>query len=288
MEVLNNLAHQLEEQGRFAEAEPLAQRSYAACKFNFGLAPRCAVILNVLASVEEKSGRGDTAETHWREAISLFEANPGTYMEGFSASLNDLGKYYFSIHRNGNARQLFSRAINLWPKDASHPDLASVYTNLGVVDVEEKKYAQAQQRLSRALEMDLALLGPVHSKVATDCNNLGVLAAKRKHYDGAEQFLLRSITIDENAVGENSPIVAQRTANLANVYLAHRRYSEAAAAFGRAFAIWGPSTGLIPETEAALLERYAICLKQLKEYAQAEKADVRAMNLRVKSALRKT
>ncbi len=74
--------------------------------------------------------------------------------------------------------------------------------------------------------------------------------------------------------------------NLAELYIAESRYSEAAAAYKRSIDIRESSTGRrITRGLVADLGAYARLMRKMQDYAEAEKADVRALGIQVRNSL---
>ena len=74
--------------------------------------------------------------------------------------------------------------------------------------------------------------------------------------------------------------------NLAAVCVARRRFPEAAQFYGRGLAILERVMGADDIRLAGKLETYAALLRKSENYAEAEKIQVRATGIRVKTALR--
>jgi hypothetical protein len=73
--------------------------------------------------------------------------------------------------------------------------------------------------------------------------------------------------------------------NLAAVYFAQKRYEESAATYKRAFVFRAALMGPDDPRWVDILRRYAIVLRVLEQYAEAEAVEVRATGIRVRSIL---
>jgi tetratricopeptide (TPR) repeat protein len=74
--------------------------------------------------------------------------------------------------------------------------------------------------------------------------------------------------------------------NLAILYTAERRFAESAPLYLRALPLRERVLGADHSKLAEALENYAVVMRKLEEYAEAEKAQVRATRIRVRTALR--
>ncbi|HXI42321.1 MAG TPA: tetratricopeptide repeat protein, partial [Bryobacteraceae bacterium] len=73
--------------------------------------------------------------------------------------------------------------------------------------------------------------------------------------------------------------------NLAAVYMAQRRFTDTARLYQRALPLRERAVGSEHLKLAEALEHYAGVLRKLEEYAEAEKAEVRATGIRVRKAV---
>jgi len=70
------------------------------------------------------------------------------------------------------------------------------------------------------------------------------------------------------------------------LYVAERRYSEAVRLYRRALPMRDRTLGGDNPKFAESLENYATALRETEDYAEAEKVEVRATRIRVRTALR--
>jgi len=286
--VMNNLGDLYSIQQRYKEAEKMLTESSGICKKLSGASPRCANIINNLASVEQHTGRLAEAESHYKEAVTLTSSQPGT-ISVHAAALNNLGRMYASQKRPKEAREMFDRALDAWERAqaTNHPDYASTLSNLAALLMSQKKFSEAGDLFRKALAMDEKLLGPDHWKIGVDLNNLASLEAKQKHYPEAVALLRRSVAIEEKFEPDGSGL-ASASASLGEALALTKQYDEAAENYGRAARIWERRPTYAPPNHVALLTRYEQILRELHDYASAEQVAAQAMRLRVRSAIEKS
>jgi tetratricopeptide (TPR) repeat protein len=89
---LNNLANPYQNQGRYADAEPLYQRSLAIReKALGGDHPTVAQSLNNLAELYHRQGRNADAEPLYQRSLAIWEKALGRDHPNVATSLNKLG-----------------------------------------------------------------------------------------------------------------------------------------------------------------------------------------------------
>jgi tetratricopeptide (TPR) repeat protein len=114
---------------------------------------------------------------------------------------------FFALKRNIEAERLLKRALRIARKTHSHPSLASMLHNLGVVE----------RSLQRALVITERILDPEHPFVAASLDRLGFLYEDLHRYERAETLFSRSLAIREKAFGPDHPEVAASRDNLARL-----------------------------------------------------------------------
>ncbi len=105
--------------------------------------------------------------------------------------------------------------------------LATSLGYLGEVYRLQRRYADAEPLLKRALAIWEKALGPEHPEVATNLSNLAELYRDQGRYAEAEPLHKRALAIREKALGAEHPRVATSLNNLALVYKAQVRFAEA-------------------------------------------------------------
>lgn len=200
--ILNELALLYDNQGRYAEAEPLYLRSIAIHEKNRGKdTPDAASPLDNLASLYEKQGKYKQAERLHQKALELRE--------------KALGK--------------------------DHPDVAISLNNLAFLYDAQGKYTDAEPLYSRSIAIDEKALGKDHPRLATGLNNLAALYYSQGKFDAAEPLLQRSLAIRKKALGNNHFDVASTLKNLAMLYSAEGKLNKAEPLLQRSLRIMNQS-----------------------------------------------
>ncbi len=116
--------------------------------------------------------RGGNAEQIRDEAGKILSASPNDPI-----ALNTLALYYFRKNKLGAAKLLISRAFE------KNPDVASLYNNLGVIELSEGDKANAIANFKKALRLD--------NRHAAASGNLGSILVGGGEY-GKSQVLLET------------------------------------------------------------------------------------------------
>jgi tetratricopeptide (TPR) repeat protein len=112
------------------------------------------------------------------------------------------------------------------------------------------------------------------------------MEALRHRYSSAEHLLREAVETSTHAFGVSHAEAAQAKEDLARVLWAENRLAEAEEYYQQALqsmeSAWGTEDPRLMEK----LERYARLLHQNKHFAKAEEAEVRAVRIKVRQALK--
>jgi CHAT domain-containing protein/Tfp pilus assembly protein PilF len=97
----------------------------------------------------------------------------------------------------------------------------------GIALARAGKYADAQNKLERALELREKAFGPDHSDVASCLNTLGAIVRLQGEYKKAEQLYLRALEIKQKVLGAEHRDVGAVLNNLAILYNRWAQYDRA-------------------------------------------------------------
>ena len=95
---------------------------------------------------------------------------------------------------------------------------AMMYNNLGKLYSKMGKTRQAEELIIRALNIEQAILGPLHKSVARSNNCLANLYFDLQQYERAEQHYLNSINIRMELIGPGDPGLLCDYSGLIRVY----------------------------------------------------------------------
>jgi CHAT domain-containing protein/Tfp pilus assembly protein PilF len=215
---LNARAVALYQQGKVAEAVPLAQEAlalyrqlYPPKRFPAGQ-PDVARSLNNLGELLQMRGKLAQAEPFLRQALAMcqklypVERYPAGHPD-LAASLTNLGRLLLARGELAQAEPFYRQALAMWQKlypnerfPAGHPHLATSLNNLGFLLETRGELAQAEPYYCQALAMDQKLYPKErfpagHPHLATSLNNLGWLLKARGELARAESFLRQALAM---------------------------------------------------------------------------------------------
>jgi CHAT domain-containing protein len=111
--MLNNLAELYRNQGRYADAEPLYQRSLAIAEKAFGPDhPDVALSLNSLAALYASQGHYSDAEPRLQRSLAIWEKALGRDHPYVGLSLNNLAELYRGQGRYADALPIIRRTLS--------------------------------------------------------------------------------------------------------------------------------------------------------------------------------
>ncbi len=141
---------------------------------------------------------------------------------------------------------------------------------LGLKQLEQAQYAQAEESFQRSVAITEQALGQNHPAVAQVLNNLAVLYRLQGQYSKAEPLYRRSLAILEQALGQNHPNVATALNNLALLYQEQGQYSKAEPLYQRGVAILEQALGQNHPDVAQVLNNLAELYRLQGQYSKAE------------------
>ena len=163
-ERLNQQVIELYNQGKYAEAIPLAERALAIREKILGAEhPDVATSLNNLAALYYSQGKYAQAEPLYQRALAIHEKVLG----------------------------------------AEHPDVATSLNNLAELYYSQGKYTQAEPLYQRSMAIQEKVLGAEHPAVANSLNNLALLYQSQGDMSRAIEFLTRGLKIQEQNLATN-------------------------------------------------------------------------------------
>jgi CHAT domain-containing protein/Tfp pilus assembly protein PilF len=276
---------QLREQGKAAEALPLAQETVRVAEQTFGPDnPHVGLSLNELGLLLTDEEKFADAETAYRRALSINEKAYGESSTQAAAVLNNIADLYRIQGRYGDAEKLFQQAMSIQEKalGPDDPEVAVNAGNLALVYVAEGKYADAEPLYRRVIAIDVKAKGPQDSSVATDDNNLADLYVKQAKYADAQSLQLQALSIDIKAHGNEHPEVAADLANLGGIFIRQGKFASAEPVFLRALAIDQKALGADNSTVAWIMEGLGTVYRDESRYAEAEPLFQRSLAIREK------
>lgn len=283
---LNTRAVQLYQQGKYAEAIPVATEAVTATEAALGPDNAwVAAALNNLAQAYVQLGSFADAAPLFQRALAIQEKIAGpedktvaTFLSNIALLDDNLGKY-------AEAEPLYQRAILIHQKalGPDDPAVALDLNNLSALYHHEGRLADAESLASQAVRIDQKALGPDDQKIATDLNNLAAIDYDEGKYADAEPLYQGALRIWEKAVGPDHPVVASCINNLAALYVDQGKYAEAEPLYQRALNIREKAVGPGDPEIAIYLNNLAYLKDQEGKEAEAEALYQRAIGIQEKA-----
>ncbi|MGJ3251913.1 MAG: tetratricopeptide repeat protein [Elainellaceae cyanobacterium] len=286
-EQLGQQVTQLYQQGRYADAIPLAQRVLeileTALDENH---PLVATSLNNLAELYRAQGNYAAAEPLYQRSLSIVETALGDTHPYFALSLNNLASVYRAQGNYAAAEPLYRRSLSIYETalDNTHPNVALSLNNLALLYQEQGNYAAAEPLYQRSLSILETALGENHPDFALSLNNLAELYRAQGNYAAAEPLYQRSLSIFETVLGDTHPNVALSLNNLAELYRTQGNYAAAEPLYQRSLSIRETALGENHPDVANSLNNLAGLYRAQGNYAAAEPLLRRSLSI-VETAL---
>ena len=286
---LNNLGQCLVMLGRSSEAEALLGEAIALeRKSRAGPYPHLADTLINLAVLEKNDGRLTAARQHGVEALKIIEQYGGNGHPDLAIVWNNLGLIAMAEKNFKEAKSMFDNAADLWGRTVGteDPKYAALLSNLGALASLQGHHKKAQALFERAIQIEERRLGNGHSQTASDVANLASEYFFQKKYDRAVDLFQKAESAEEKTFGPDSLKTAQVLADLAIVYRAAKQFDDAIATYRKAIRALELSAGPDSPRLSAILRSYAGTLRAKQQFGEAEQAEVRALGIQVRNAVK--
>ena len=200
--------------------------------------PLIAPELNNLARIKEEEGHLEDALALYQRTLKICEKS-GIDTHGALIAANNLALLSAKIGKSTAAEQTLLDSINSMEKllGPTHPDIAKVKINLGVLYVQAGRLDDGSKLFKEALTIAGNTKDPPLEELAVATNDLGYAYFTQKKYQSAQELYEQSLTLREKVYGPNHPSTALVLSNLGYTYAAAGQLSEAETSFQRAIAI---------------------------------------------------
>ncbi len=214
----NNLAYNLNLQGRYQEAETLYHKAMDIRKYTLGVDhPDTAQSYNNLATNLDARGRHQEAETLHRKAMNIYKRRLGEACPNTAQSYNNLAANLDAQGRHQEAETLHRKALGIREHElgVTHPNTAQSYNNLAYNLNSQRRNEEAEPLFRKALGIREHELGVSHPDTAQSYNNLAYNLSTQKRYKEEEELHRKSLDIKKHSLGGNHPSTAMSYNNLA-------------------------------------------------------------------------
>jgi tetratricopeptide (TPR) repeat protein len=198
-----------------------------------------------------------------------------------SGALNNLAVLYKYTAHFAEAGSLYQRALSIAESELGpdHPEVATIYHNLGGLEHASGNHARGEPFARRAVEIREQALGPDHPAVAADVAALAALLDGQGKYGESEPLYQRALAIFERVHGQVHEEIAVNLNNLAAAYDAQGNPGQAEPLYRRALAIKETLLGSSHPDVAITLNNLAVFYKSRGQYDQAAALFQRALGI---------
>lgn len=234
----STLASLYEQQGRYAEAEPLAQSVVEQHKKTSGEEdPKTLKAVMQLAGVYTSQGRYEEATALVNSCMETQKSILGEDHPETLASMNNLAFVYGLHGKYAEAEPLF---VHVYEKRMatlgnSHMATLTAMGNLAALYMHQGHFVKAEPLVSTEAETHRKISGENHPKTLMAVSNLAFLYEKQGRYAEAEPLCVSCFERRKAALGEEHPETLQSMNNLAKLYQSRGKYKEAEAMFASCF-----------------------------------------------------
>jgi serine/threonine-protein kinase len=234
------------DQARFDDAERLAREGLAMAKRH--AAPGAPPVIDASVAL----GRVLADRRQYDEAIAVLEeaaraqTDAGIESRDLADTLFELANAHYYAGHFDDSESLNRRALDVYRKTLGdrHPMVADCLINLGAVQSERGRYAEAETFYRQGLAITEAWYGRDHYKTAGNLTMLGrVLNRTPERRAEALEVLSQAVAIRERVYGPNHPNVASAVNELGSLALVQGRLDEAERHYRRAIDIYASSQG---------------------------------------------
>jgi len=274
---LNRLGTELQQQGRYSEAEQAFNAALEAARLASQADAGTPSILNNLAFLYQDTGRTWVAETRYRRVVSLLENAHGNRHPVLAVPLANLASLYVEQGQPGPARRLYERIAGLQPGDSpSRVDSFTVLRLSAAILEAEGRSREAEAAYLQLLPAAQAAFGENSVQMAEALAKLGLVCARMNRQASAASYLVRGLSMLEGLVGEDHPSLVNPMSNLGTLYMGMRRHADAECLLARALRIAAASFGEENLIYGQVLRAYAETLGRLNRKQESKAARERS------------
>ena len=255
--IRNEYARLLKDQGKYAEAEIISRSTLSAAQEHFGEAHYTVQNeMKWLADILTMEGKFSEAEQLHRAVIKSVEATLGEESLDLAYYLNQFGQFFqrkgfrrevnTTVASQGEqdtdyleAQHVFERAVSIIESrlGKSHGDLQMLLSNFASLHSQNGNWEKAEPLILRSLSVSELAYGPDHPNTTFTLNTYGAFLFRQGRYKEAEDMYRRSLNIWRLKVGDSHPEMALYYNNLANALRRQGKHDEALTYFEKTLEI---------------------------------------------------
>ena len=185
--------------------------------------------------------RFDLAEPLLRESFGL-ASQRGTPSPVLADTLLHLGEMYRLEHSCARAEPLLKKALNIY-ETANDPHQAGALNELGLLALDERKFAIAKNYIKQSLHIYERVIGPAHVLTARVKAALAQALLGERDIAQARSLIREAIVTEQRIVGDQHSDYARLLMIAGNVEEAGRQKAQADKYYREALAVYRGSVG---------------------------------------------
>ena len=186
-------------QGRTAESQHIFEELIGTLRQSSGSPELLAGALTNLAAVYIAQTRPELAEPLLRESLDIASQN-GISGPSLADSMVDLGQLYRLKGDSTRAEPLLRKALGVY-EAANDPHQANALNELGMIAVDERKFAVAKDYLDRSLRIYQKIVGNTHLYVARVKAGLAEAFLGERNVPQARTLVAEALTTERQSIG---------------------------------------------------------------------------------------
>ncbi|HEY7090093.1 MAG TPA: tetratricopeptide repeat protein [Tepidisphaeraceae bacterium] len=226
---LQHLTALLVDEGKFAEAEPIAREALAIARAQAADRVQLARSLENLGVVLINEQKPDEAESPCRESLDLFRKESPSGSPDVANVTNTLAIVSIAQRKLPEAEVLLRDAMEMRRRflPDGHPERAQTLLNLAAVLSDQGKYAEAEPPCREALDVLRKRMPADHPVIASCMGNLGSILQNQGKLDEAEPLLRDAVAIYRKTLPAGHPSIGVSLVNWASVLEARENWTAA-------------------------------------------------------------
>lgn len=199
----------------------------------------------------------------------------------FERDEEELMRYWVGLGEEPTMGEAYLASFERWERGAERGDLtvALTATRLYRFLLAAGLYAQAEQLIRRALQLNEQHFGPEHPEVAISLNNLANVLANTGRLVEALPLQIRACNITEARAGELSPILGNQVNNLGTLFGDLGYFKQAGTFVRLALLIFERTLGPEHQQVAVALNNLAVLLEKSGLHSESELLQRRALSI---------
>ncbi len=208
---------------RYDEALKSVQESLDIKK-RLGLKKGIAESLDMMASIQDVTGKSDVALKHYTEALSLMRDLGDK--QGTADILTDLGAFHLQHGKYDEALKLFKESLQLQIDLHNDSSQGMVLTNIGNTYLAKGDFDNARTYFEQSLQVREKLKVP--DDIADTLHNLAETSVKTGRFDQAQEQYLKALELRRNSGDQKG--AALESSGLGALFADQGRYGAAVSA----------------------------------------------------------